>query len=86
MTCSIIKQGMTKDHPHEKWNDGYKDYTMGWRNWCGGQPDNSDNDNKGLGVFAYWGLSSNNYCWDDFQPVSESLGYVCEKDKRKGNV
>ena len=80
---------MTHDFPHEKWNDGTKDYTMGWRNWCpeyGGQPDNTDNDNKALGVLAWWGLSADNYCWDDFDGINDALSYVCEKDKRKGNV
>ena len=77
---------MTKDYPHEKWNDGTKDYAMGWRNWCTNQPDRSDGDNTALGVFAHWTISSNNYCWDDADGIGNSYSYVCEKDKRKDNI
>ena len=65
------------------WKVGTVNYAMGWSNWCPGQPDNSDGDNLALGVFAYWELSSSNYCWDDHDGRGDSLSYVCEKDKRK---
>ena len=66
--------------------DGTVNYAMGWSNWCLGQPDNSDGDNTALGVFAHWALTTNNYCWDDYDGRGDSLSYVCEKDKRKRNT
>lgn len=83
---------MREAYPHAKWYDVTDGrtapyYDMGWRNWCSGQPDDSDNSGNGAGIFAGWSnqLSSSNYCWDDAS-TSDSLSYVCEKDKRKGSI
>ena len=66
------------------WKVGTVNYAMGWSNWCPGQPDFSDGDSNALGVFAYWALTTDNYCWDDYDGRGDLLSYVCEKDKRKG--